>query len=237
MHHPYRITIDGPAASGKSTLGSTLAARLGYPCIDTGLFYRAVAWLVYRVHVNPDDEEACAALAGSEAIQLQKRTLLGGNEIDALGVSGMVMTDSLHTYKINTLAPIVASHPQVREVVTARLREMSKLQSVVMMGRDCGTVVLPEAELKIYLTASLEERSRRRYEEWCAQRPDERLPPLRLEQIQEALRQRDEQDQNRLYPAKDALVLQTDHLSQRQVYEMIAHLLAIQGLLDDQGAR
>lgn len=231
MDHPYRITIDGPAASGKSTLGRAIAAQLGWPCIDAGLLYRAVTWLVCQTHIHPGDEEACAALAGSDEIQMPSKTLLEGSKTYTISVSGKPVTDLLYLPSLTACVPLVAAHPLVRATVTTRLREMAKLQSVVMIGRDCGTRVLPEAELKIYLTASLGERAQRRYKECCEQQLGEQLPPLRLEQIQEALCQRDEQDQDRLRPAGDAFVLQTDDLNSEQVLDRIANLLVVRGFL------
>src|SRR5262245_2943812 len=155
------ITIDGPAGAGKSTLGELLARRLGYLYFDTGVMYRAATWAVLRHGVDPYNEEATAALARALDIELLPPTDSDGRQYKVL-VDGQDITWELRFPEVERLVSLVASYPAVREVMRAQQRKIGLRGQIVMVGRDIGRIVLPEAALKIYLEASLDERARRR---------------------------------------------------------------------------
>lgn len=225
------VTIDGPAASGKSTLGRAVARRLGWPCIDTGILYRAVAWLVCHDQINPDDAEACATLARTAELRFLSLSHHGQHPSFVVMVRGKDVSELLSTPFFNTYAPLIASHHQVRSALTARFRELATQQSMVMVGRDCGRIILPEADLKIYLTARDEQRALRRWKEvYNISQQNGVLPPS-LEQVQADLLQRDERDQSQLLPAIDANVIETSEMDEAQVYEIVISLLIVQGLV------
>jgi len=147
------IAIDGPSGAGKGTISRTISARLGYRHVDTGAMYRAVAWKALRDRVSVDDEAVVAALAERSTIVVEGGTVsIDGNDV----------TKAIRTPEIDKGAAAVARLPRVREVLVARQRALGSEGGVVMEGRDIGTVVFPQAEVKIYLDASAEERARRR---------------------------------------------------------------------------
>ncbi|MFQ6117116.1 MAG: (d)CMP kinase [Candidatus Bipolaricaulia bacterium] len=192
------VAIDGPAGSGKTTVGRRLARELGFQFINTGAMYRAVAWGFAR---GLKLEEMDIALNG-------ERVLLNGEEI----------TEQLYNEELDQRASLAARDPQVRSFLIKKQRELAQGKDVVMEGRDIGTVVLPEAEVKIFLDASLEERARRRLRERGGS-----LPPKGkaggLEEVKQELRERDERDRGfgRLAPPPDAIIIPTDGLSVEQV--------------------
>jgi CMP/dCMP kinase len=147
------IAIDGPSGAGKGTISRTISARLGYRHVDTGAMYRAVAWKALHDAVPVDDEAAVAALAERSTVVVE-----GG----AVSIDGNDVTKAIRTPEIDKGAAAVARLPRVREVLVARQRALGSEGGVVMEGRDIGTVVFPQAEVKIYLDASAEERARRR---------------------------------------------------------------------------
>src|SRR6266851_5575827 len=165
MQRPRHIAIDGPAGSGKSTIGEQLAQRLGYLYIDTGAMYRAVAWLALRVGVAINDGAALAQLAQGAKIVISHPSVGDGRQY-TVTVRGHDVTWEIRDAPVTRAVPPVSAHPEVRAILIAQQRALAQQQDgVVMVGRDIGAVVLPDAELKIYLTASLAERARRRYAE------------------------------------------------------------------------
>lgn len=212
---PQIIAIDGPAASGKSTLAQRLAQRLGYLFFDTGLMYRAITWAAVKNEVNVNDEPAVTHLAETVQIDVQPASQEDGRASDVL-VDGQDVTWAIRDPGVDAQVSIVAAYPGVRHALTQQQRRVGQRGKVVMVGRDIGTVVLPEADLKIYLDASTEQRANRRYQELV-----KRGQPAKYEQILESMRLRDHIDSNRkvapLRAAEDALVLDSDHLDTEQV--------------------
>jgi len=186
-----KIAIDGPAGSGKTTVGRRLAKELGFQFINTGAMYRAVAW---GLRQGLELEEMELELEG-------ERVLLNGRDITA----------ELYNEELDRLSSEVARDPRVRAFLIARQRELAEGRDVVMEGRDIGRVVLPEAEVKIFLKASLEERARRRFRERGGS----------LTEIEREIAERDRRDRGfgRLDPAPDALVISTDGLTVEEVVE------------------
>jgi len=221
--YPSCIAIDGPAASGKSTIAELLADYLKYLYFDTGVMYRAVTLEGLRRFGSVENEEIITQLAESISIDVLPPSKNDGRKFDIL-VNGEDVTQELRTARVNQFVSLVSAYPGVRTAMTAQQRNISKRGKVVMVGRDIGTVVIPDADLKIYLEASLEERARRRYqEEIGAGRA------VRYEEVLSSLRGRDEKDSSRLYaplkPADDAIIIDTEHLSIAEVFEKVKNLL------------
>jgi CMP/dCMP kinase len=217
------ITLDGPAASGKTTIGRMLAARLGYLFFDTGVMYRAVALAAYQKGVNPADEEEVSALA--ETISIDVRPAANGD-----GCTSTVLLDeddvswAIREPVVDESVSQVSAYARVRAAMVAQQRRIGLRGKVVMVGRDVGTVVLPEADLKIYLDASLAERSRRRYAELQS-----RGGKQTLQDVQMGLARRDEVDSGRdlspLRPAEDAVIIDTTALTPEEILKKVESLL------------
>lgn len=225
MQRPRRIAIDGPAGSGKSTIGEQLAKRLGYLYIDTGAMYRAVAWLALQEGVDINDGPALARLAQHAAIVISPPKIEDGRQY-TVTVGGRDITWDIRSTPVTRAVPPVSAHPEVRAILIAQQRTMARAHDgIVMVGRDIGAVVLPDADLKIYLTASPEERARRRYAE-LIERLGKQNPELpSLEEVLVDIRRRDEIDQDNMRPAEDAIVIDTDSLGVPQVLEVICSYL------------
>lgn len=159
------IAIDGPAGAGKSTVAKALAMRLGYLYIDTGAMYRAFAVKMLETGVNPHDAELVSQLAQQTRVELKPAENGLGNRVF---VDGRDVTDLIRTPDVNNTVPIISQYPAVRTHLMQLQRALALQGGVVMDGRDIGTVVLPDADVKIFLTASLHERARRRYSEMAA---------------------------------------------------------------------
>jgi cytidylate kinase len=226
MRRPGRITIDGPAGSGKSTVGEQLAHKLGYLYVDTGALYRAVAWLALREDVELSDGTALAALIRHNSIEITRATVDDGRQYTVLTDHRDITWEIRSAEVARAVAP-VASRSEVRQLLIEQMRHMANVAGgVVMVGRDIGSVVLPDAELKVYLTASLEERARRRYAEMLDryhQGHGSEPPPLEV--ISEDVRKRDASDHDNMRPAPDAIVVMSDNLSVSQVVEVICNTM------------
>jgi cytidylate kinase len=219
---PTTITIDGPAGVGKSTVGARLAARLGYVFFDTGVLYRAVTLAALRRGVALDDPAGLADLAAGLALAVHTPTVADGRQATIL-LDGEDVTWALRQPEVNQAVSIVSAVAGVRQALLERQREIGRRGRVVMVGRDIGATVLPDAGLKIYLDASLAVRARRRYDELRA-----RGEPVDLAAVQAMLERRDQLDTERaaspLRPAPDAIRIDTDALDIKGV---LAHILAL----------
>jgi len=225
MQRPRHIAIDGPAGSGKSTIGEQLAQCLGYLYIDTGAMYRAVAWLALQDGVDVTDGPALAKLARHAGIIIAHPHIDDGRQY-TVTVDGHDVTWEIRNAAVTGVVSPVSAHPEVRAILIAQQREMARQHDgTVMVGRDIGAIVFPDADLKIYLTASLQERSRRRYTE-LVERLGEQNPALpTMEEVLMDIQRRDEIDKDNMRPAEDAIVIVTDNLSVPQVLEVICSYL------------
>lgn len=222
MLQPRRIAIDGPAGSGKSTIGEQLARGLGYLYIDTGAMYRAVTWLALQEAVDINDGPALALLAQRAEIVVSRPHITDGRQY-TVTVRGHDATWDIRSAPVTRAVSVVSAHPEVRAILIAQQRAMALAQQngVVMVGRDIGAVVLPGAELKIYLTASPEERARRRYAELLQHHERQDSPLPSMDEVLRDIQRRDDIDRVNMQPASDAVIIATDHLSVSQVLEVI----------------
>jgi len=208
---PRCIAIDGPVASGKSAVGGTVARKLGYRFVDTGMMYRAVTWQALERGIDTDDQAALAKLAEDVSIEVAEDRVL---------IDGVDISDRLRSQRVGERVSLVSRVQGVRTAMVARQRQLAAEGGIVMAGRDIGTVVLPDAPLKVYLDASPEERVRRRHAELVGSASPE--------QVREELALRDAIDKEReaspLRPADDAVIIDTDHLSLEQVVDRILEL-------------
>jgi len=217
------IAIDGTAASGKSTIGRLLAERLGYTFFDTGVMYRAVTWEALCRQIPIEDEDAITRLAETMHIDVTRPTVEDGRPYTVWS-EGRDVTWEIRQPGVDKNVSMVSEYPGVRAALTTQQRRIGERGRVVMIGRDIGTVVLPHADLKIFLDASLEERARRRYREILA-----RGGQADLESVREELRRRDYIDSHRatapLSLAEDAVFIDTDNLSIDQVLSRVLELI------------
>lgn len=224
MTKEMTIAIDGPAASGKSTLGKSLAEALGLMYFDTGVMYRAVTLAALQRGISPGDEAMVSDLARQVTIDVHPPSKQDGRPADVL-LDGEDCTWEIRTAQVDANVSVVSAFPEVRAALTEQQRRIGMRGGLVMMGRDIGTVVLPEADVKIFLDASVEERARRRHSELA-----ERGVEADYAEVEESLRQRDKIDASRdvapLVAAEDAHVLATDELSRVQVLERALALVA-----------
>jgi CMP/dCMP kinase len=221
MSGPQCIAIDGPAGSGKSTIGERLARQLGYLYVDTGAMYRAVAWLAIHQGVDVNDGRALGQLAQRADIVIDHPHISDGRQY-TVTVHGRDITWEIRQATVTRTVSVVSAHPEVREILIAQQRKMAVQGHVVMVGRDIGSVVLPDAELKIYLTASLQERARRRHAELVARYGEHSSEVLPLETIMRDIARRDDIDRDNMRPAIDAVIIETDYLDVSQVLNAIA---------------
>lgn len=223
MARPSIIAIDGPVAVGKSVVGSLLAQRLGFRFLDTGAMYRALTWLAIKRGVNPEDEAALSLLSASVGIDLYPPAQEHGGQCH-VSIDGCDVTEEIRDPEVERAVSLVAKAAAVRQVLAAKQRSMAKGGRVVMAGRDIGTVVLPDADLKLYLAASPEERARRRYLELTSQGLTAQYGAILNE-----LRRRDQIDSERthspLRPAEDAVIVDTDGLTLEDVLTKILALI------------
>ena len=221
-NHPSVIAIDGPAASGKSTLGLRLANALGYLFFDTGIMYRAVTWLGLQRGIDVRDEAAVTALAEKTQIEVTPASRPDGRAGDVL-VEGTDITWETRLPEVEANVSIISAYRGVRSALSQQQRRIGQRGHIVMVGRDIGTVVLPEADLKIYLDASAEQRARRRYDEIIA-----RGAQADYNEILSKVIERDRIDSTRdvapLKAAEDAIVLDSDKLDADEVFERVLAL-------------
>jgi cytidylate kinase len=202
------VAIDGPAGAGKSTVAQRLAERLAFRYLDTGAMYRALTWLAISRSVPLAQGDRLGELAEEYPVQLdaQRRVWIADTDV----------TSSIRKSDIDRLVPVVARHPQVRQVMRARQRELADDGNVVIEGRDIGTVVAPDAEVKVYLNANRDIRARRR----MAERPE-----IGADALATDLRLRDESDAARMQPAEDAIQIDTTELDVEDVVDQIEELV------------
>src|SRR3954452_1243905 len=202
------VAIDGPAGAGKSTVARALAERLGFRYLDTGAMYRALTWLAMQRGVDLSDAEKLTQLAQAEPVTFagESRVLIAGTDI----------TSSIREQRIDRMVPVVARHPGVREVMRERQREPGRVGDVVIEGRDIGTVVAPNAEVKVYLVADRDVRAQRRQAD---------RPGIGADALATALRKRDAKDAERMQPAADAQEIDTTNSSVDEVVDQIESLV------------
>jgi cytidylate kinase len=221
---PSTIAIDGTAASGKSTVGELLARSLDYLYFDTGLMYRAVTWAILERGVEVEDIEAVSRLAETLLIEVKSDGPDDGRQYTVLA-DGQDVTWEIRSPEVEAAVGRVSSYPRVRTALIAQQRRIAAAGSIVMVGRDIGTVVLPEADLKIFMRASAKERAKRRYKDALAQGK-----PADFDQILAAIEERDRQDREKpispMVPAADAVIIDTDNLTIKQVVVRVEQLVA-----------
>ena len=202
------VAIDGPAGAGKSTVASRLAERLGFRYLDTGAMYRALTWLAMQRAIDLSDGDKLGELARGNQVDL--------DESGRVTIAGADVTSAIRQSRIDRLVPVVARHPEVRAVMRERQRELAVLGDAVIEGRDIGTVVCPNADVKVYLQAERAIREQRR----LAERPD-----IGADALATDLRARDESDMVRMQPAGDALEIDTSDLDVADVVDQIEKLV------------
>ena len=218
---PISVAIDGPSGAGKSTLARALAARLGYMYVDTGAVYRTVAVAVLDAGADPKDEAAVRAVLPQIRIEIAYDP---GSGVQRMVLDGQDVTERIREPEVSLAASAVAAHPPVRAFLLDTQRDLARERDVVMDGRDIGTVVLPDADVKIFLTASVEERARRR-----ARELGERGTPRPYEEVLREMIQRDHDDTHRaiapLRQAEGAVLVDTTDLDLGQSLDRLERLV------------
>ncbi|MSQ07068.1 MAG: (d)CMP kinase [Dehalococcoidia bacterium] len=212
------IAIDGPVAAGKTVVGLKLAERLGFQFLDTGVMYRAITWLALQQAVPMDDSHLLGELARLSPIDLK------GHNGSQVVVSGREVSRELRDPDVERHVSLVAQVPQVRQALVMQQRRLAAAGKLVMVGRDIGTVVLPDAGLKVFMSASSEERARRRWQEMRQRGRD-----VEYQQVLKEIKERDYLDSHRsaspLVPARDARLLETEGLTEEQVVVLILGMI------------
>ena len=220
MAKTYSIAIDGPAGAGKSTIARRLAKELGYHYVDTGAIYRTVAYFMDLLGVSPKDVDGVERYIDELTVEIEYNQK--GEQ--RMLMNGMDVTDDIRSQDIAQKASLVSAHAVVRDVLLDMQRDVAKKHNVIMDGRDIGTVVLPRAKVKIFLTASVEVRAKRRYDELVA-----KGTKADLNKIQEEIRQRDHQDISRpiapLKQAKDAVLVDTSNMTIDEVITTLQRII------------
>ena len=208
------IAIDGPVAAGKTVVGRSLASHLGFNYLDTGNMYRAITWLAIKSNIPTGDEAALETLAEQNPI------LITSPEGDRVEIAGHNLGACLRTAEVTSQVSLVSQASGVRRALVAQQRALAGSGRIVMVGRDIGTVVLPGSELKIYLTASAQNRARRRWQE-LLDRGQDREFNLVLEETEERDRLDSHREDSPLKPAEDSWVVDTSDLDAEQVVQLI----------------
>jgi cytidylate kinase len=220
--HPSIIALDGPAASGKSTLGQRLADTLGYLFFDTGVMYRAVTWIALQRGLDLRDEAAITRLAEDAQIDIRPPSKKDGRACDVI-IDRKDVTWEMRGREVDANVSLVSTYAGVRKALSERQRRIGMRGRVVMVGRDIGTVVLPDADLKVYLVASAEERAKRRYNEMVARGEEADYDEILNEVIE-----RDHIDSTRevapLRPAPDAVIIDSDQMDADDVFAQVLKL-------------
>ena len=220
MNKTIRVAIDGPSGAGKSTLARSAAARLGYLYVDTGAIYRTIGCAAARLGIDPGDQAAVVAMLPALSISLT----YGEDGLQHMALNGEDVTAEIRLPEMSRYASQVSAYPEVRAYLLEMQRQLAREHSVIMDGRDIGTVVLPDAEVKVFLTASAEERARRRMLEL-----QQRGTPESYEDILRAIEERDWNDTHRsaapLRQAEDAVVLDTTHLDFNESEEALLRII------------
>ena len=217
--HKIAVAVDGPAGAGKSSISKIVAKKLGYLYIDTGAMYRSVTWAVLHNHIDVNNQKAVEALLPELDL-----TMEASDDSCKVFIAGQDVTDFIRTPQVNNAVSIVASYKDVRQYLVERQRLMAEAGGVILDGRDIGSVVLPNAELKIYLTASVEARAMRRYLEVKGT-----VNEQTLEDIKDSVMQRDDMDKNRkespLIQVEDAVLVDSSEMTFDETVEHILHLV------------
>lgn len=217
--HKIAVAVDGPAGAGKSSISKIVAKKLGYLYIDTGAMYRSVTWAVLHNHIDVNNQKAVEALLPELDL-----TMEASDDSCKVFIAGQDVTNFIRTPQVNNAVSIVASYKGVRQYLVERQRLMAEAGGVILDGRDIGSVVLPNAELKIYLTASVEARAMRRYLEVKGT-----VNEQTLEDIKDSVMQRDAMDKNRkespLIQVEDAVLVDSSEMTFDETVEHILHLV------------
>lgn len=217
--HKIAVAVDGPAGAGKSSISKIVAKKLGYLYIDTGAMYRSVTWAVLHNHIDVNNQKAVEALLPELDL-----TMEASDDSCKVFIAGQDVTDFIRTPQVNNAVSIVASYKGVRQYLVERQRLMAEAGGVILDGRDIGSVVLPNAELKIYLNASVEARAMRRYLEVKGT-----VNEQPLEDIKDSVMQRDDMDKNRkespLIQVEDAVLVDSSEMTFDETVEHILHLV------------
>ena len=216
MEHYYAVAIDGPSGAGKSTLAKALAKELGFVYVDTGAIYRSVGYFAFQRGIEAGDSGAVEALLPEIHLEM----VYGEDGLQHMILNGKDVTKEIRLPEISMYASKVSAIPAVRAFLLEMQRDMARKHSVIMDGRDIGTVVLPEADIKIFLTATAEDRAHRRFLEL-----QERGTPQPYEKLLSEMRERDANDASRaaapLRPAEDAVVLDTTGNTFQQSFDLL----------------
>ena len=215
------IAVDGPAGSGKTSVGKMVADRLDYKFLDTGLMYRVATWIALEAQANLNDQTSIVSVVESTSIDV------GSNSEgqSTISVRGIDLTDQLHTVEIDKSVSTVSAIPRIRGIMVAEQKKLAGNGGIVMVGRDIGTVVVPDSPIKIYLTASAATRAQRRFEDFEASGE-----LVDFNEILESIEHRDKIDSSRadspLRPADDADVIETDDMNLEEVVARVMELVA-----------
>ncbi len=213
------VAIDGPAGAGKSTLSKILSKKLGFVYFDTGALYRAIAYYFIENQINYEDPEILAKNLDKIQVSFDFE-----NGVQRMFLSGVEVTDKIRNDEVSEVASFVSAHSKVREFLLGIQRDVAEKNNVVMDGRDVGTVILPNADVKIFLTADLKVRADRRFKQFIRNNSG-----IKYENVLESIKKRDKNDTNReiapLVPASDAIVLDTSYMSLDETVDRLVNIV------------